>query len=837
MTFSDAPQLTEQQQAIVNHTTGPALVFAVAGAGKTTAMVHRIARLVRERVVEPRSILATSFGKATVQDIRTALTRWPACADVRVTTLHAVGNGVLRKAQQRDYVHNLQLDMENREGLPRIILYRALSLARQRKVTYERELETLDQDDFLSYVDVCKGTLRYADLTRAELPASSRSIAAQAEAPKGFPWYLDLYRVYEEIRVEHGWITFDDMLMRGWELLVQHPDLVHEVQSQYRAVLVDEFQDVNLAQSEMLDLITAPHRNYMAIGDDDQTIYEWRGANPQFILSFAERYAAATYLINDNFRGKAAHLALANNVIQHNRVRQAKRLSLTQGFDGAAFVHVAADGEDQGRTIAGEIKAALERGAQPKDIAVLVRVYAQTPYIEQFLIAERIPYTVVGNTPFYQRPEIVTLIQYCRLAVLERALQGHEALSDAQAAVFADAWNNVYNRPKRYLTKELSERIREQVVVHHAPLSRVLRTVSADLPQPYLAERVTELADVMTWLAKVLDTRPARQALQELDDRLGYRDYLQRSSGFPETGAMKAAGVDALVDYARDKGTVLDLLTHLDAIAVEKERPRAVPKDARITLTTIFRAKGLEWPIVVVPDCNQDTLPFGEQPRLEEERRLFYVAVTRTKQTLHLHYLKTKPPSQFLNEAAYQSTLDAVAVIRRMLASDPASWQPRDLVTLTTAVPQLALERYFRTWWDAPTEIKQQVCAQLLQFLAEVEQHDAGGILNVDRTQAELWRAIAPGVTAPPQTPIPGFSAYIQQVQASPPSQPLQPSQPHGLRPDQATYRVGDRVSHPLLGAGVVVNIKTQRGVPIAEIQFPDRLREFRMGLSILKKE
>lgn len=842
MVFSKKTPLTEQQQAIVNHSTGPALVFAVAGAGKTTAMVHRIERLVRERVFEPRSILATSFGKATVQDIRTALKHWPACADVRATTLHAIGNSVLRKAQQRGYVHDLQLDMDDREGLPRIIFYRALSLARKRKVPYQRELESIDQDDFLSYVDVCKGNLRYADLQRAELPAHTLSIASQAAAPKGFEWYLDLYQLYEEIRLHHGWITFDDMLMTGWELLVKHPDVVQEIQGLYRAVLVDEFQDVNLAQSEILDLVTAPHRNYMAIGDDDQTIYEWRGANPQFILSFAQRYSATRYLINDNFRCKAAHIALANNVIQHNRLRQPKQLSLTQGFDGGAFVHVEEDGEQQGRNIVVEIKAALNGGIKPKDIAVLVRVYAQTPYIEQFLIAEHIPYTVVGNTPFYQRPEIMTLIQYCRLAVMERTLQTKQQLSDQQAAAFAEAWSNVYNRPKRYLTKELSEKIREHVLFHNVPLSHVLQVIRADIPQEYLVERVTELAELITWLAKEVDTRPARQVLQELDDRLRYRDYLERSSGFPESGAMKAASVDAFIDYARDKGTVVALLKHLDSISFEVLGTRSTTKQERITLTTIFRAKGLEWPIVFVPHCNQETIPFGTQPRLEEERRLFYVALTRAKHTLHLHCLQNKPRSQFLEEAGHQHTLNALAVMQNMLGSDPDTWRPRDIITFTTSVPKLFLERYFRTWWDAPVEVKQQVCTRLLHFFAEVDQHKAGRILNVDPAQAALWREIVPEMSVSAQVPIPGLAAYIKQIQDSLMTKPLHRPQPQppALKRErqrgQTEYAVGDRILHPLLGTGVVLNIKTQGGVSVAEIQFSDIIREFRVGLSILRK-
>lgn len=815
MKRSDDKQLTEQQQAIVNHSTGPALVFAVAGAGKTTAMVHRIERLVRERVFEPRAILATSFGKATVQDIRTSLKQWPYCDDVRVTTLHAIGNSVLRKAQQRGYVHNLQLNMEDREELPRIIYYRALSLARKRKVVYERELEAIDQDDFLSYIDVCKGNLCYADLEKADLPVNALSVASQAEAPGGFEWYLDLYKLFEEIRVQNGWITFDDMLMSGWEMLVRHHDLLQEVRGQYRCVLVDEFQDVNLAQSEILDLTTYPHRNYMAIGDDDQTIYEWRGANPQFILNFAQRYDARTYLINDNFRCKAAHVALANQVIRHNRLRQPKHLSLTQGFDGGAFVHFEENGEQQGRNIVFEIKAALERGIKPKEIAILVRVYAQTPYIEQFLISERIPYTVVGNVPFYQRPEIVTLIQYCRLAKIERSLHTKRELADEEVMTFAEAWNNIYNRPKRYISKEMSEKIREKVVFHQVPLTRVLRVTSADILQEYLAERVVELAEHITWLTEVIDTEPADQVLQELDERLRYRDYLERSSGFPETGAMKAASVEAFIDYAHDKGAIVDFLDHLDYISFEMVGTRTANKQERITLTTIFRAKGLEWPIVFVPHCNQETIPFGKQPRLEEERRLFYVALTRAKHFIHLHCLKDKQLSQFLIEAGYQETLDAVTVIQSMLTSHPNTWRPQDIVMFTTWIPKLQLERYFRVWWNATDDVKQRVCACTLQFFTEVEYRKAQQMLKVDLAHAKLWRELMPNIPLTSK-PIPGLELYLAKLSV------VQDK-------NSNVYRTGDRVVHKRYGNGLVLDVHLDRGDEIITIKFAQRTISFNL--------
>lgn len=267
-------RLTDEQQAIVAHNEGPALVFAVAGAGKTTALVHRLERLVRERVFEPRKILATSFSRLAVDDLKRALSRWPHTQGIQVSTLHALGYRIVRKAASEGL---LKLSEAREEGSEQALLQRTLRRARELRLPWVPELENLEAEDFLSYVGACKGNLQYADLEGAGLPPAALRVASQAQAPKELEWYLELYKLMEQVRREEGLLTFDDMLMTGWEVLVRYPGILQTVQKAFQAVLVDEFQDVNLAQSEMLDLITQPHRNYMAVGDDDQTIYEWRG--------------------------------------------------------------------------------------------------------------------------------------------------------------------------------------------------------------------------------------------------------------------------------------------------------------------------------------------------------------------------------------------------------------------------------------------------------------------------------------------------------------------------------------------------------------------------------
>lgn len=731
-------RLTDQQQAIVNHDYGPALVFAVAGAGKTTAMVHRIARLVRDGVFPAQNILATSFNKAANEEIITRLKQHPGCQPVQVKTLHALGYLIIREAQQQGQLTNLRLASARAgvEGGDRHLLYKTLAEARRRRVRYADELGRLDPDDFLSYVGACKGNLHYAKLEETQLSAAARQIARQARAPEGLAWYLDLYRIYEQVRLQEGILTFDDMLMTGWEVLAREGSILAQLRQQFQCVLVDEFQDINLAQSELLDLLTSPQRNYMAIGDDDQTIYEWRGASPRFILGFEQRYAAQVYYMTENFRCKAPHIVLANRVIEHNQQRRPKTLGLTQGFDGDAYLHLEANADQMGRHIAQQIQGYLRADYAPNLLAVLVRIYAQTPPIEQHLINAKIPYEIVGSEPFYARPEVRVLLDYCTVAQLE------QRLSSSAEQDFRRAWFRIYNQPTRYLSRALAEQIAESVLRHGMTMSRALGAACHEANERQ-ERALAKLADDLKWLAEAVTShRSAEVILRQLEQRLGYMDFLKGSSAYPETGAAKAASIAALLDYAAKKGSLAQFLHHLEELAAAHKKAVADPKQPTVTITTPFRAKGLEWPVVFVPNCNQGTIPYERMASLEEERRLLYVAITRARQTLHLHARRDQPLSQFLEEAAAAETLVNVQAIQRALASEPSQWRTEEMVALAVHSQRLNLAAYFRHWWDAPPAQRRRIARLALRIIDSIDKHGLGEQLGVQPEDGELWRAL-----------------------------------------------------------------------------------------------
>ena len=822
MTLAPSVALTDQQQAIVAHDGSPALVFAVAGAGKTTALVYRIERLVREGVFAPGRILATSFGRATVDAIRGRLAQWPACASVTVSTLHRIGNQAVRRAADRRLI-TLSPTHPRVDGLERALLTQARSLAYRRQAPYAAELDGLDDEDFLAYVSRCKGNLAYADLEAAQLPPAALRLATQAAPPDGLPWYLDLYRLMEETRRRDGLYTFDDMLMTGWEVMVKSPDLLQSIRGHYDCVMVDEFQDINLAQSEILDLLTAPHRNYMAIGDDDQTVYEWRGANPRFILDFPRRYRAKTYYMTDCFRCQAAQVVLANRVIEHNRVRQPKRLSLTQGFGGLTRVHKAATEEAMARALVHQIRTDLADGVPPDEVAILVRLYAQTPYIEQSLIETGTPYRLEGSAPFYQRPEIGVLMDYCTVGWTQRVMAASRPLDAAIAEGFSQAWARVYFQPKRYITKEMAERIRLAVVQDGLTPGQAIRQAGLTATSTRLADTLLRLARDVEWLAGVVETRPASDVLRELEARLQYRDYLKRHSGFRETGAGRAAGVTAFMDYARGKGTLAQFQAHLSALAQAAQSDDPTANRPAVTLTTIFRAKGLEWTTVLVPHCNQGTLPFGEAERLEEERRLLYVAIPRAKRNLHLFYVDGQPLSQFLEEARHQKTLRQVQTLGETLARAPEGWEARDALRLVRYPVGLHLERYFDQWWSAPDDVKRDM-AQIAQRAYAALVHRRGAALGDEEARAlARWQALAslspdetptdfPGLDSVLPRPKPTHSPTSQRVSAVTAPPPPPPPTPRRLT-------AGARVRHARLGEGTLLHI----GGGVATVDFPDR--------------
>jgi DNA helicase-2/ATP-dependent DNA helicase PcrA len=835
-------RLTPQQQAVVNHTYGPALVFAVAGAGKTTALEQRIVRLVQEGIFAPGRILAAAYNLAVKNELGARLRRHEGCAAVEVVTLHALGLRAVRLAWEAGLLPSLRRSaFGEMEEAQTTLLNAAMVEARRRKAPYQRELDSLDRTDFFTWLSSCKGNLFYPSLE--DIPAILRKTGdpQQATPPAQTPWYLAFSQLMESVQAHRGLLTFDDQLRLGWEVLVTYPQILAHMQSLYDCVLVDEFQDVNLAQYRILDMITAPRpdkpqRNYMVVGDDDQTIYEWRGANTHFILNFGEAYKAARYVMSENFRCPAGPLTLANAVIRHNRQRFDKRLHLTRGLDGTTLITRSEDRAAMGAQIVATIHAALAQGDRLQGIAVLVRAKAQTPPVELALIRAKIPYEMVGGQPFYARWEITTLVAYCRMALFEQQLQGGKALSLAEANQLLESWDEVYRHPKRYISQADAQQIGAQLALGRAPISQVLQAaVVAD--KPHIQPRLVELATLLQWLSRAFGRdhggKSAHAVLMELEKRLGYCTYLEQRGTRSESGVDEAENVKQFIGEAQGYGTLKEYLVYLKQLSLQQAAQQAKAGRNLITIRTIHSAKGLEWPVVILPSCDDDNIPHRKSDNVEEERRLLYVALTRSRRDLYIYHLN-KEPSSFLSQAKWQSVLASLAQIRSALDKPPAAWSLEEWRALAVGAPQLGLMEYFEEWhpWRAGEQ------AAVIQAASAYFERAQGAGLHRMGNEYAAWQrlAAAHGVADAPSA-IGALDEALERWLAEETQRhqaerlrqlsTLQPVRSANHAPASSRsvsktsiWQMYDEVHHPRYGQGIVISTTTMTSGREIKVQF-----------------
>ena len=815
-------QPTDEQQKIIDHDLGPALVFAVAGAGKTTTMVRRIERLVRERIFKPERTLATSFSKATVNDLKKALAVFPHAGPVHVKTLHGLAYQILRDAQKLKLGPELKLP-EDVETAPHAILNGALNLARSSRSSFLAELDSLDREDFFAYVGGCKATLAFTRERYRELPHGS--MATEAEPPSTLSWYLGLFNLFERVRLEMGVLTFDDLVPEAWARLVQYPALAKRYQDLYDAVLVDEFQDTNLSQVELLDILIASHKNVMCVGDDDQAIYGFRKASNTFILNFAKRYSATTYRISDNFRCFAEHTILANHVIQRNKVRAPKQLSPVRGFGGETVIASHESADEMGVRIAENVGSAINSGLRADQVAVLVRLYAETGAVETALIEEGIPYRIVGNVPFYDRPENVLLLKYLQVALIERCATG-SPISPSDKAQLSEVWWDVLRIPKRYVRRDAADTLLRDILIHNTPPSVALLTAGG--MSGFAGPKLVALGQTLTWLVEAIEKGASAYALLlELEAQLEYKKFLLENSGFVETGQGKAQNVEAFIEYARGKGDAAALLAQV-------ERARAAHNSARgsqVVISSIFRAKGLEWPHVIVPAVNYGHIPAaGNDTDLSEERRLFYVALTRTKATLELHVVKNRPPSIFME--GLNNLRNAAQASREAFNTPLEHWGATEAVAVADVYRYL--DRYVEVW-SGMDEAEQR---QLAEWMLAANK--AWGMKSTSPLPSHLERQLSQAAS----TDEAKVKACAQKLGVlhrlgtqTPPTAATGQRRPYSFERDGRLER-GAQVWHKLHGSGRVVFMGKDQNHEVIEVAFDKGrttkfLRE-RAGLEIL---
>jgi DNA helicase-2/ATP-dependent DNA helicase PcrA len=646
--------LTPSQRQAVTHVEGPLLVLAGAGSGKTRVITRRVAHLMRQGV-PGQHILAITFTNKAAGEMRQRIAALAPESGVWVGTFHSLCARLLRT-----YAPLVGLD---------------------------RAFTIYDQADRLRAV---KQVMAQLDLDGLSVPpervdaaiskAKNDLVSPEAFARRGgggdhvSAVTARVYGLYQKRLKESSAVDFDDLLVHMVTILKEHQDVRAALDRRFQYVLVDEYQDTNLAQYAIVRALSVDFKNLCVTGDPDQSIYGWRGANLNNILEFEQDYpGCAVVKLERNYRSTKNILRAADHLIRHNRRRKPKAL-LTENPSGAPVeLSVHATEADEARAVASRIVEKVQEGEYSYgDIAVFCRVTALTRNFEQAFRAARIPYQVVGGVSFYERQEVKDVLAYLSLMV-----------NPKDDIAFA----RVVNVPPRGVGATSMEKLQERASALGIPLLAMARQAAA---VPGLKDRAaTALRDFGLLIDELtaLRERTAEEVMRKLLALSGYHDYLATEA--KGSGEERLANIDELVSAAREfdrehpGASVIEFMEEVSlASAVDRMKDGA----GSVTLMTLHAAKGLEFPVVFIVGLEQGLLPHSrsneDDSELEEERRLFFVGITRAERELYLSHCRVREfrgsrqvtiPSRFLAELPD----DALEV--RDLSEGPAfgSFAPR----------------------------------------------------------------------------------------------------------------------------------------------------------------
>jgi DNA helicase-2/ATP-dependent DNA helicase PcrA len=625
-----------QSDAVV-HAEGPLLVVAGAGSGKTRVLTHRIAHLIRDRGVSPFEILAITFTNKAADEMKTRVEALvgPVAQKMWVSTFHSACVRILR-----------------RDG---------------DKLGFPRQFTIYDQADAVrltGYVirDLGLDTKRFPprSIHAAISAAKNDGVDAEAYAARAGNIFerkiADVFTEYQTRLARAGSMDFDDLLGQALRLMREHPDVLQHYQRRFKHILVDEYQDTNRVQNDLVLLLAADHRNICVVGDQDQSIYAFRGADMRNIVEFEDAFPDTTVvLLEQNYRSTQTILDAANAVIANNVARKPKELWTDQGTGDPIVRYHADDEVDEAQWITREItrlhgttEAVIGAGTGPDDglrwgdIAVFYRTNAQSRVLEEQLMRADIPYKVVGGTRFYDRREIKDAIAYMRAVV---------------NPVDEVSLKRVINEPKRGVGDTSIGKLDAWATAHGLSFMDALRRADDAGVSGKALRGIEAFLTLLDDVADLLAGSPG-PLLQQLLERSGYLDQLEAERSIEAEGRLE--NLAELVGAANEAETVDEFLEQISLVADTDD----LDDDATsVTLMTLHSAKGLEFPVVFLIGLEDGIFPhlrsLTEPDQLEEERRLAYVGITRARRRLYLTHAWSRtlfggtqynPPSRFLDE-------------------------------------------------------------------------------------------------------------------------------------------------------------------------------------------
>lgn len=627
----DLSLLNREQRSAAETLEGPVLILAGAGSGKTRALTFRIANLIDHGIPAYR-ILALTFTNKAAREMKTrveSLVGAEAAGSAWISTFHSVCARILRYDIEK-IGYNRSFVIYDDDDQSRLLkdLYKQLNI----------------DDSFIPYKEV-----------RAKISDAKNKLLSPDE------WFYrsgrdrrnsmihDLMLAYEKKMKSLNALDFDDLLLKTLELFANHPPVLQQYRERFRYVLVDEYQDTNKAQYEMVRLLTSESRNLCVVGDDDQSIYGWRGADIRNILDFEKDYPDAKVIkLEQNYRSTANILDAANQLIANNEGRKDKKL-WTESQDGERIhLYNASDEHDESMWIAQQIVSLRNIGDGYGKCAILYRTNAQSRLPEEMLLKSGIPYKVFGGQKFYERKEIKDILAYLRIIV--------NPADDISLL-------RIINVPKRAIgettVQSLSDHAREQDI----PLFGVLNDPPEELGSRARAS-VSSFFGLLTLLSAMKDCMSLTEFVDTLLEKTGLEEQYRKEDSEEALNRLENMNEfrNSLREFAEHEENPT-LEDYLENVALVTDLDRATDEHGYVTMMTLHSAKGLEFDNVFIPGMEENIFPsarsVSEDNRLEEERRLMYVGITRARKRLYLscaaermqyNQFSHNPPSRFLHE-------------------------------------------------------------------------------------------------------------------------------------------------------------------------------------------
>ncbi len=622
-------ELNVEQQEAVTKVNGPMLVLAGAGSGKTRVVTYRIAHLI-DQGVPPGKILGLTFTNKAAREMKErvmALTH----SHVLICTFHSLGARILREwAEVLGYPPNFTIyDDQDTDKLIKNCL---LELYPEEK--------KLDPKAFKGMISKAKNAMQMPD------EVDTRELNTRQES-----YFPRVYEVYQEKLLAYGALDFDDLLFLTVRLLREHPNVLELCQNRWSHLLVDEYQDTNAAQYALITYLAGQSRNICVVGDPDQSIYSWRGANIHNILHFEKDYPGTQVIrLERNYRSRSNILEAANSLILNNDQRIDKRLWSELGPGEKIKCHTAYNERDEAAYIAEQIRYHHDyQGIPLSDMVIFYRTNAQSRVFEDELPYQKIPYIIVGGISFYQRREIKDILAYLRMVQ-----------SDADFISFS----RTINLPKRGIGGASIEKLRQRAEADGVPILHYCRNSPIQLP-------ARQQKGLQEYVELIMDLRRHKGQIGKLVQKtIEDSHYLSFLTEEPDSFDERKENLDALIAKAMEweastEGPTLDAF--LEELALKSGTDEMKEGEDRVNLMTLHNGKGLEFTVTFLAGMEEDLLPHvnsrGSQEALEEERRLCYVGMTRAKEVLYLinceqrfiwGMQRSQRPSRFLKEVPYK---------------------------------------------------------------------------------------------------------------------------------------------------------------------------------------